>query len=436
MESPSVKIHNFIVKHLDKLWTLMIGKVTYVDHANMRCKVRVKLRTSTGDTNVIIDVPVVYPKSGGNVILTPIAADDVVLLGFSKFALDDLLIDEVIVNEESMFENVQFSVSEAMILGGFVLGSELGETIFDSEDYEIPVDKIVMIAQGPVKLGKYFHVLEYGATPSPLVNGDMWKDGGVMWVRSNGKTYPLGSESEKTWAFMSRDANTGTNYIGGFYKHSPSSNDFSGGPTFGTANTSYAAHFFVVLGAATVDVLTIRVTGTSITDAGVRTTSDTEDIVIPNGTGVDAYYETVKKWLGIITITVVSGTAKICDYGLCKYWDSNNTDFKVVGFEATWLGAKNDPTPDIKLLHHIGTAGNTDWTYTGSGATPPTPIASMATDHNTEIQIKTDEEGAWKRDNLDVDINGEGSSGTIIELITTTNRTYAIGNFLLRIKPQ
>ena len=59
----------------------------------------------------------------------------------------------------------------------------------------------------------------------------------------------------------------------------------------------------------------------------------------------------------------------------------------------------------------------------------------MATDHNTEIFIKLAEEGAWKRDNLSTDIRGGTAEGTIVELTTTTNRTYAIGNFMVRISP-
>ena len=105
----------------------------------------------------------------------------------------------------------------------------------------------------------------------------------------------------------------------------------------------------------------------------------------------------------------------------------------MTGVEATWLGAKNDASPDIQLRHHKSTG----WTYNaGSAPSPPAEIASMATDHNTEIQIATAQEGAWKRDNLSVDISGSTNEGTIIELTTTTNRTYAIGNFLVRIVPQ
>ncbi len=238
--------------------------------------------------------------------------------------------------------------------------------------------------------------------------------------------------SEKAWAFMSRDAASGTNYIGGFYKFATSDNDFNPVQTFGTANSSYAAHFFIVTagGAGTGDTV-VRITGTSITDGGVRAAGATEDLTIASAEGASTYHETPKKWLGQISIVKISGDDVLMNYGYCKYWDNNNNDFQIIGFEATWLGAKNDNTPDILLRHHKATG----WTYNnGAAPTPPTALASMATDHNTEILIITNEEGAWKRDNFATDVSGADIEGTIIELVTTTNRTYAVGNFMLRIR--
>lgn len=238
--------------------------------------------------------------------------------------------------------------------------------------------------------------------------------------------------SEKSWAFRSPQGSTATVYAGGFYAHAGTSNDFSAGPTFGTATHSYAAHFFVVLGAATVDVLTLTVTGVSINDRGERVAADTQNIVIPSGAPVDSYYETSKKWLGQVTITVASGTAKVCDYGWAKYWDNNNTDFTIEGIESTWLGGAN-ANVDIKLRHHKGAPGNTEWTYTGSGATPPAAVASLATDHSTEDQTRNDESGAWKRANLNTDVNGAGAEGTIVEIDTDTQKAFEQGTFLMRI---
>ena len=261
-------------------------------------------------------------------------------------------------------------------------------------------------------------------------------DGDVLSTDGAGTLSWLSGASEKSWAFRSRAGASGTIYAGGFYLHSGAANVFSSPVTFGTANSSYAAHFFVVNGGTTVDELTLRITGTSIDDSGNRVTSDTEDIVVPTSTSPGRYYETTKKWLGQLSIVTVSGTTKAFDYGLVKYWDNNNSDFAVVGLEATWLGGANDSAPDILLRHHKGTAGNTDWAYTGSGATPPAAIVAMATDHSTEKQVVTGENGAWKRTNLSTNIGGSGSEGIVIEIVTTANKAFELGTFLLRITPQ
>lgn len=173
-------------------------------------------------------------------------------------------------------------------------------------------------------------------------------------------------------------------------------------------------------------------TGTTINDQGTRATAVDIDITVDDAGAAGTYYETPEKWLGQVSIVKISGPDLLCNYGFCKYWDDNNTNFKIIGMEAVWLGAKNDNTPDIKLRHHKAEG----WTYNiGSAPTPPTEIASMATDHNTEIFIKVAEEGAWKRDNLNTNVRGSGNEGTMIEITTTTNRTYAIGSFMMRIAP-
>jgi hypothetical protein len=84
------------------------------------------------------------------------------------------------------------------------------------------------------------------------------------------------------------------------------------------------------------------------------------------------------------------------------------------------------------LRHHKATG----WTYNaGSTPTPPTAIASMATDHSTEKQLIDGEDGAWKRTNLSTNIAGNDSEGTIIEIVTTANRAFEFGNFLLTVRP-
>jgi len=257
-----------------------------------------------------------------------------------------------------------------------------------------------------------------------------WPWGGGGGGSGGGGTTVSGT-TEKSWAFTSPSGSSGTFYVGGYYIFAGSDNDFSPSANFGTANLAYAAHLFVVLGAATVDELTIRVTGTSITGNSSRIGGDTEDIVIPSGTNPNAYFETSKKWLGQVAIETISGTAKTCNYGFDKYWDNINTNFRVVGFEATFTGGANDATPDFIIRHH----SENGWTFNGGAApTPPAGIASMSADVAPERQIGNGVMGAWKRTNLDTFISGATNEGTIIEIITTSNKTIQFVNFILSIR--
>lgn len=237
----------------------------------------------------------------------------------------------------------------------------------------------------------------------------------------------------KVWPFRSRTSGAGTSYIGGFYVFAPLPKTFS--PivaSFGTANNSYAAHFWIVTSGGGFGNTTIKVTGTSITDAGVRTTADTENLTIVSGEASGTYHETAKKWLGLVTISKVSGPSVNCNFGYAKYWDANDRDFRILGLEALWLGGGNDAGPDIRLRHHKSTG----WAYNGgSPATPPTPLAAMATDHVTEDEVNTDEPGAWKRDNLNTLVAGSAGEGVIVEIKTAAANTFNIGTFELVLSP-
>lgn len=247
-------------------------------------------------------------------------------------------------------------------------------------------------------------------------------DGATAWAQ----IFTSGTPLERSWSWQS-PAGSGTYYVAGYYEFGATANNFAPALNWGTANASYAAHFFIVTGAVPGANVTIRVTGTSITDLGVRTPGDTEDIVIPAGTPVNSYFE-YKKWLGQVQISVVAGAPISCNYGWCKYWDNANTDFIVTAFEAVWYGNANDATPNILLRHHK----TTGWTY--NAAAPPTPPASMAdmnTDHVVEIQVRNNEYGAWKRTNIATAVNGSGPEGVIIEMLTTANAAFDFINFIL-----
>ena len=261
------------------------------------------------------------------------------------------------------------------------------------------------------------------------------KDGDVMFTDGSGSLKWGANASTRAFTFSSPSGGSGITYAGGHYRFGATDNDFNPSITFGTANIAYGDHLFIVCaagGGGGTDTV-IRITGTSITDEGVRTVSDTEDLTADDAGVAGAYYETPKKWLGQVTIAKQSGPDLLCNYGGTKYWDDNNENFKVEGIEATWLGGANDATPNLKLIHHKATG----WTYNaGSTPTPPTAIATMNIDYVTEIQVSNGEEGAWKRTNLSTNVNGSDGEGTIIEIVTTANKTFEIGNILLRVVPQ
>jgi len=258
----------------------------------------------------------------------------------------------------------------------------------------------------------------------------------LMMYGTDGNTWEEMSRnapaSDKSWAFRSQDAGAGSSYIAGYYLLNDGDDDFSSTATLGDANGAYGAHAFIVLGVNTEDDLTITFSGTSITDDGVRTTSDTEAVVFTHPTLANAYVETDLKWIGAVSIDVTSGTAKDCNFGLCKYWDNRNTDFRVIGLEATWRGGAGDSDPDIKLINH----SDSGWAYHAASTpgTPP-PIVSMKVDYGTEHEVSSDEEYAWKRTNLNFPVSGATSGGIMVELVTQQNKTFEVGNFILTIRP-
>jgi hypothetical protein len=240
-----------------------------------------------------------------------------------------------------------------------------------------------------------------------------------------------GNESAN-WAFNSLAGASGTYYFGGYYDFSAANSNFVAPANYGTAGAAYAAHASLVLGANTVDTLTIRVSGASINDSGTLNLADTEDIVFTHPALQNDYAETSKKWLGQITFTHISGTAQVCNYGFAKYFDNANRDFLITGLEATWLAGATDANTNIELLHHKSTG----WSYNGLGApSPPTAIASMDVDHTAAYDgVVNGENGAYKRSNLNTLINGGGSEGTIVRITTNVNNAIEVGNFRLEFQ--
>ena len=189
-----------------------------------------------------------------------------------------------------------------------------------------------------------------------------------------------------------------------------------------------AAHAIAVTGGAgTTDGsdMILTVSGTSITDAGVRTGTDSEVLIADvTASATDSYYETSKKWIGIITYTLSStgGATFTVDfnYGFAKYEDFGNRDFTMTDFEAVGLCNATDTGADIELLKHA----ETGWTYSaGAFVAGRTPIAKMTTVHGTESDPTAAKYFAFKRAALTTTITGTAKEGVLIRITDSVNNS-------------
>lgn len=226
-------------------------------------------------------------------------------------------------------------------------------------------------------------------------------------------------------SFSHGRSGAGAHYIAGFYDAPAADANLNQGSatvTYGDAGDDepWGAHAFLVAAdAGTTDAGTVSivVSGTSITDAGVRTASDSETIVSDvTAMTTDAYYETAKKWLGQVTYTLTGAGgattfAADFNYGFAKYDDYGNRDFTITDFECTGAaGASN--TLDIELLHHKATG----WTYHATAFTPgAAAVLKMTTDYaGPENGVTINKPFAYKRAGLSQLIDGSDSEGVII----------------------
>jgi hypothetical protein len=266
---------------------------------------------------------------------------------------------------------------------------------------------------------------------SVLIMGDhdhlmlQYDEAASLWeeVSTNFKSF------DTTWSFVSPVGESGIFYVGGFYLLPATNYTPAGGTTLGEANVAYHAHAFVVLGATSTDMV-VRVTGTSVDEAGNRVDPDTEDLDTSGGSTND-YFETAKKWVGQISLSLQSGTGVVINHGLCKYWDNQNSDFRITGIEVTGRAGANDPAPNFGVIRHLSTG----WTYSAGGAIHPPYVADMQTDYGTEFQFANGHHFAWKRIGLSQEVNGSGSEGLICEVTTTANKSIEMCNWTFSVRP-
>lgn len=323
-------------------------------------------------------------------------------------------------------------------LGNGLIAVKYGQNLYTSQlaaVTSIQDESIIRFAiEGPVLLLASL-VVRSGAT-------DLSDDNQAVFIQASkfGDLKFLGSSKDvstraipayKSYEFTSRGIGAGAHYVAGYYDESTTDANLtqaSTTQTLGTVNVAYSGHVVIVAGGAgTTDGsdLVLTVTGTSITDLGVRTTSDSEVIVADaTNSSLNQMYETTKKWLGQVTLTLSStgGTtfAYNFNYLLAKYDDLGNRDFVIKEFEVEGEAGGNDTGFDLELLHH----SSVGWTYAATGFVPGGAIiAQMTTDLVVEANLSNNEDFAYKRTGLSTFIEGSILEGYIIRITTGSNNS-------------
>lgn len=242
------------------------------------------------------------------------------------------------------------------------------------------------------------------------------------------KVFSTGSCSEFDVSFSTTAAESV--YLRGLYRAFAGNSDFTTPVTFGNANEAHRAHLALVLGAAAVDNITIAITGPSISDSGVRTASDSENIVIPSGTAANAYFETAKHWLDTITITHISGTAKVCNYLFSEYWDNSDADFFVESIDCQWRAGATDTGANIEVLHHKSTG----WVYGAGGPTIPAAVFSMVADMTPDTKLIADRNGRWERSGMDYHVLGANKEGIFVRVTSGAPNAFKNGHISIRVR--
>ena len=238
----------------------------------------------------------------------------------------------------------------------------------------------------------------------------------------------------RSYSFTSAGIGAGTYNKAGFYDFSATAANLTQAAAtvvHGIAGRGYAAHAGIVAsGPGTVDTgqVGLRVTGIRDNETGGGQTAAYEGIITEDITTLAAntYYETSEKYSGEITfeLYVVSGTPTAysldINYGYAKYEDAADIDFTVTAFEAVWQGNANGNTLDIALLHHKPDG----WTYAASGFVAGNgDICRKSIDMDLSGDVTSGLSGAYKRVGLNQFIDGNGSEGVIIEIITSGANT-------------
>jgi hypothetical protein len=253
---------------------------------------------------------------------------------------------------------------------------------------------------------------------------------GVIFVKANTFTRKNASRS---YGFTSVGIGAGTYWKGGFYDWSSTSINLTQASltqTHGTVGRAYAAHVGIVPnGPGTVDTgkVGLRVVGIQDSETGVQL-ADQTGIITEDITTLTANImaETVEKFSGQISIElyVVSGVptaySLTFNYGYSKYEDLENRNVTITAVECVWQGNALDTEFDVALLHHKSTG----WTYAATGFNPGDgDIVRKSVDQILAGDVVNNEDGSWKRVDINQFIEGNALEGILFQIITTQNNT-------------
>lgn len=253
----------------------------------------------------------------------------------------------------------------------------------------------------------------------------------------------------RAYTFVS-GADNGEYYIGGAYG-APGGDanltDSSQTVTFGTANSPYGAHAFIVAGGAGTasggtGTVEIRVSGTSMADDGTRTASDAEVIVADVTTlAVNDYVQTTRRWIGQPTWTIQNSSGSThttftadFNYGLASVDNFRNSEFRPLELQVSGYANSSDSGFNVQLYDHNATG----WTYAATGFSPGnSPIADFEVEHVTESDIVADQHFNWDRDSLNTLIRGDLGEGILIKISTSVNSSvrYLNANLVALVNP-
>lgn len=131
-------IIGLIKKHLNnrfkELQTAEVVIVEAVDYTTWTCSVRPKAKIAVHgkvqEMPQIMSVPISVQKAGNSVILMPIKVGDVCLCVFSKYALDNLLIDHA---TNTITIPRMFDINDCILIAGVYTGMETVPAITEGE---------------------------------------------------------------------------------------------------------------------------------------------------------------------------------------------------------------------------------------------------------------------------------------------------------------